>query len=237
MELRKKLVIIVFSLALLACSAYAQKCFWWTVSSCGDVWLDDSLNNNGFTVGQVSAGPVASFYDSVLANYGFWNDFLADIELCFDLTTAFEDTMIWWSAGTLSLAETRTMSLADSIVITNCGNCHVNFGLAVDSVFPGEWNPHFWADRDRFVLRAKFTNDPVVPMSFSTANCNLKSLLFRGISTFRSLLRRDSQEEMFDEFLSSLLWQPELRLFDLLLNQNCAQVGIIFENNLVKRDK
>jgi len=175
MELWKKLVIIVFSLALVACSTYAEKCFWWTVSSCGDIWLDDSLNNNGFTVGQVSAGPVASFYDSVLANYGFWNDFLADIELCFDLKTAFDDTMTWWSAGTLSLAETRTMSLTDSIVITNCGNCHVNFGLVVDSVFPGEWNPHFWADRDRFVLRAKFTNDPVVPMSFSTATCNLKS--------------------------------------------------------------
>ena len=173
MELWKKLVIILFSLALVACSTYAQKCFWWTVSSSGDVWTEsDSIN--GFTVGQVSAGPVADEDSSLIANYGFWNDFLHDLTLCFDIRTSYGDTLTWWNAGTLSYAETRTMSISDSIVITNCGDCHVNFGLAVDSVYPGEWSPNFWVDNDRFVLRGSFTDEADVPISFDRVEDYLK---------------------------------------------------------------
>ncbi len=162
---------------MVASSGFASRCFWWTISSSADVWtVCDSVN--GVTVGQVSVGPVTNADDDTIGNYGFWNDFFGDFTLCFEIVdTSLITIDTIWNTDTLTVSSTITMVAGEQFVITNCGDCHIGFGLEGVGTAPCDWSFGAYNELDRCVVRAVFDNNPDPPVVFNRTHDYIKRSL------------------------------------------------------------
>lgn len=154
-----RLILVIAILISIVSLAYGDKCYWWVVSSSGEVF--DSLGaRRGSTLGQTSIGRAQDRYDTLKANYGFWNDMFDSVEICINVTDSF------WNVGSLGLFETKAMADGEFILVENCGNCHLNFGLEYDRDLLG-WAIGSTPGPNKFTLRAQFTNRSSAPITYN----------------------------------------------------------------------
>ncbi len=133
-------------------TCFPYRMFWWTVTPGGDVGDDET----GTTLGQAAIGSVRGTSDLGDGSYGFWYEGFEPV-VCFEIT---HDT---WDLDSIDNLETRTMTPGEEIAVTNCGNCHLNFGINFVDSDPLDWTWGYSAGNDKFVLRASFTDLPTSP--------------------------------------------------------------------------
>ncbi len=158
------LIALVFSVAL------ADRCFWWTIAPSAEVF--DSLGEvkRGATVGQTAIGPVSGRDAIEGGNYGFWNDLFENIDLCFTTVERF------WDAGEADIFEFVSMEEEEFVYITNCGNCHIRFGLQYIENSLG-WILGVSPERNRFSYRARFTENDDPPVVYSPTMDFIKDIV------------------------------------------------------------
>ena len=113
----------------------------------------------GFTIGQTAIGQVSGTGSIDEGNYGFWNDMLDSIDICFTVIDSF------WNIDSIELSEIHSMVDRGFISITNCGNCHLTFGLD----FLGDslgWDIGTYSGPNKFTLRAQFNEDTLAPLGY-----------------------------------------------------------------------
>ncbi|GEM_PF-1381865 len=85
------------------------------------------------------------------------------------------DSVVWNITDSLTFGEERTMTANDSIKIYNLSNVSVDFGLNISAIWDTcgpwipdpYWNPHWWREYNRFVLRARFNDDSEPPVTWA----------------------------------------------------------------------
>ena len=159
---------ILLLVLLMSSPARADRCFWWTIGSGGDI--RDGRSVGGVTLGQTAIGPVTESDGDSIGNYGFWNNFFDSLDICFTLS---EDS---WPLDTLRLSETVSMADSEYILVSNCGNCHLSFGLEFTGDILG-WSSGSWADINRFGLYARFNEDGACPAIFDSPLDFVKNLI------------------------------------------------------------
>ncbi len=137
-------------LLLMILSLFAYKNDWWVISPSG---VTDE-NATGNTAGQPAVGDVTSLFHS--GSYGFWYDQM-DPFICFEIST------LEWFIDSISVSESRSMIHGEQMELTNCGNCHIGFGLRVIDSSPIVWAHGYAIGDERFVLRARFVEGDVAP--------------------------------------------------------------------------
>ena len=163
---RSKLFCRIFFLVILvASSGFASRCFWWTISSSADVW-EVGENVDGVTVGQISIGPVGDSADTIVGNYGFWNDFFEDYTLAFQVydTSMIHLDSIWAIRDSLWPGYTASMISGEQFVIVNEGNCHIGFGLEGIGTSVPSWEFGWRQDMNKPVVRAQFDHNSMPPI-------------------------------------------------------------------------
>ncbi|MBN2541556.1 hypothetical protein JXI42_01715 [bacterium] len=158
-----KYYIMIFLLFLSYSNVSANRVFWWTVVPSADI--TDS-GGYGVSLGQTAIGPVLS--DTLEGNYGFWYEGF-EPTICFYLSDSI------WNIDSISLCETRIMEAGEEILITNCGNCHLNFGLYFMGADSGGWECGYTIDVNKFVLRGCFTRIGFPPTRFQPENDLIKA--------------------------------------------------------------
>jgi len=154
----KKHIIVFLLLIIIQIPIQAYECNWWVVPSSGD-----QTRRGGLTIGQNVVGPYMSDSRAYFGHMGFWN---MDYEICFEIS----DSCVWFhSADTLETGESKTTVAGEQIVITNCGNCYIDFGLQGVRVDSCGWHFGYYEGFDRFVLLAIFDTNPTPPTTFSRA--------------------------------------------------------------------
>mgnify|MGYP001373340291 CR=1 FL=1 len=142
------LILLVFTLPV---SAYKNN--WWAISPTGST---DEFGQ-GNTAGQTFTGSVSE--GAHQGTYGFWTEEMMPI-VCF---TASRDT---WDLDSIDVLEARSMVYGEQIELTNCGNCHLCFGLSTIYTTPTTWASGYTTGDNRYVLRARFTDSPVPPVVY-----------------------------------------------------------------------
>jgi hypothetical protein len=142
----KRLIYIMF----VVIGAFAQSCYWWNVPSSGSA----ASNSTGYTVGQAYASNRTTH-----GTYGFWGENY-EPQICLSITDSN------WDIGSILPNTMTVMSLGDEIMVTNCGNCYVSYGLQFVRSDTLPWHIYTLADDNIFIMRAKFSIEATVPSIF-----------------------------------------------------------------------
>ncbi len=193
-------------LLLVASVCFPYQMFWWTVTPGGDVGEDET----GTTLGQAAIGYVAGSTDMGDGSYGFWYEGFEPY-VCFEIST------YDWDLDSADILETRTMVPGEEMTITNCGNCHLNFGLKFVDSAPLDWAWGYSSGPDKFVLRASFTDLPTAPTFFDPTRDYIKDIVTWATSDNFGPLGED-----FD--LSG-------SLLDLCLQCHCPSSSTLYETD------
>lgn len=149
---RCKVLFLLILLAIaLPVSAYKNN--WWVISPTGST---DEFGQ-GNTAGQTFTGSVSG--GSHQGTYGFWTAEMTPI-ICF---TASRDD---WDLDSIDVLEARSMVYGEQIELTNCGNCHLCFGLRTMYTTPIIWASGYTIGDAKYVLRARFTDEPIPPVVY-----------------------------------------------------------------------
>lgn len=149
----------ILILIILVTTGFSYRMFWWTITPGGDIDED----NTGTTVGQAAIGLVYGVETRETGSYGFWYQGFEPI-VCFNISRDF------WDVDTVEILTTTGMDLGEQINITNCGNCHLNFGLKFIASDPLPWTWGYSAGPSKFVLRAQFTDADIPPIGFDATH-------------------------------------------------------------------
>ncbi|MFP4459735.1 MAG: hypothetical protein ACLFSQ_09130 [Candidatus Zixiibacteriota bacterium] len=149
---------LIFLLLLFSSIGLGYRCYWYVISPGGDIGLE----NTGTTAGQAAIGNVSGSASYGEGTYGFWyKDF--DPVICFEI-----DHTIW-DLDTADVSATRAMIEGDQFELSNCGNCHLTFSLEWVETSPAPWVYGYGNGIDKFVTRARFTEDLAVPAVYDPA--------------------------------------------------------------------
>ncbi len=119
---------------------------------------EDTLG--GTTLGQTGAGPVSSeAYEGML---GFWNAGPEPV-LCIEMP----DTV--WDIDSVDVEEIVSMEAGQQLSVGNCSNVHIVLGLKFVETDTVTWAISYGNSRNRFVLRARFTEDETPPESYDVS--------------------------------------------------------------------
>lgn len=150
-------LLFIFLFAFIS-NAFAYRCFWYVVTPGGNIGEE----NTGCTAGQATIGEVSGTETYGDGTYGFWYQGFEPV-ICFNID---HDT---WELDSLDVSWTERMVLGEQIVISNCGNCHINFSLRWSESHPLEWSYGYTNFSDRFVTRARFTTELEAPSVYDHA--------------------------------------------------------------------
>ncbi len=117
----------------------------------------------GASLGQTSVGNVASRDSTSYGNYGFWNN-NDPIDLCFEISPDF------WNIDSIDAYSYKIMENDEFIAISNCGNCNIQYGMAIAGTDTIRWNPAITPGDNEFSLRGIFNHESIAPMSFDISN-------------------------------------------------------------------
>ena len=146
-------------LLIISCNLFAARLLWWTTGS------GASGAEEGTTVGQAFIG------DQVISkSYGYWVDNIEPI-LCVSIATDI------WDIDSTNIGETISMIEGEEIIVTNCGNCHENYGLTFEDSSPLLWEISYAPAGDRFVLRARFSDTSDVPAAYDHSRDFIKDIV------------------------------------------------------------
>ncbi len=119
-------------------------------------------------MGQTATGFVESErYDGYL---GFWNNGPVPV-LCISTTDSL------WNVDSIDVGETIAMSEGENLPIFNCSNVHINTGIRFMRTDTISWNISYSNSVDRFVLRARFTEDDTPPVSYDATYDYIKDVI------------------------------------------------------------
>ncbi len=158
----KKAQILLGVLLLMAISCYGARLLWWTTGS----QASTGGSNTGTTMGQSIIGRQ---YDGT-TTYGFWWNQPEPV-ICVLID---EEN---WFVDSVDIMETVTMINEETIRVSNCGNCHQNYGLEYIESSPLIWNIGYSSGANRFVMRAKFLERFETPSGFDHSRDYIKDVV------------------------------------------------------------
>lgn len=144
------MLLIVLSFLIIPLKSYSYSSFWNNLGS------GEMSEGTGSSLGQTANMRVAGRDDIGDGTYGFWQPNTIP-QICFSITPNS------WDIDTINLGDTKSMTIGEQMMIFNCGNCKVDFGLVYIECTPIDWGTGVWPDRDIFAMRARFTREESPP--------------------------------------------------------------------------
>ncbi len=160
LRVRSRWGLVLIVLSVIVSIVYGARLSWWT-AGCG---AGTGAENTGFTAGQTVVGQQDE------GTYGFWWDQPEPI-LCISIDT---DT---WDLDSVDILEAISMMSGEQITVNNCGNCHENYGLVFNNSSPLSWDIGYSPESDRFVIRAKITEETIAPVGYDHSRDYIKDIV------------------------------------------------------------
>lgn len=164
--MKNRRFVLFLTILLIIVSLFGYRNNWWCIPSAGYIESPE----DGASAGQTAIGDVLAGHSLDEGTYGFWHEAMLPT-ICFEID---HDT---WELDTIDVLETVTMEDEDGFIITNCGNCHLGFGLRIVSSAPLLWEHGYIADINKYVMRAQFTEEAIAPDTYDIVRDYIKDVI------------------------------------------------------------